>query len=372
MARLTSPGFPMAYRPLDYGVHNISTEANTTLTVNCTISIPGFKKCQKDRLIVSSNGVSQKVCGMKGPKDFVTVNDAVIFEFKSVQKKLGGIFWCDVKAEAQTPCDCGKSKLTRIVGGQESFPGDFPWLAAIVMANPTKPKPICGASLYNNQWLITSASCVSKYAPKKKTKLIVAKLGMRDWGNNMVKMVGIQKIHIHPDYSKYTRMNDIALVELKAKQMMPYSPNIMPVCMPDLTDDFNNSKVFVAGWGLNQTINGSQPNATNYVKLSVVDQAECNQTLMYAPQWAYEVTSNQFCAGMTNTSACDYDNGGPVTVVTGKPPRHVLAGIVSQADGCGKENTYTIFTKISAYVNWIKMKTMSANCDVKQEVFKYL
>ncbi len=59
----------------------------------------------------------------------------------------------------------------RIIGGQESVPHSFPWQVYI-----TDDSFICGASLINNNWIVTAAHCVDGLIP---TTLKVY-LGMHD------------------------------------------------------------------------------------------------------------------------------------------------------------------------------------------------
>ena len=49
---------------------------------------------------------------------------------------------------------CGIKLKTRIVGGQFSKKGDWPWLAALI-------RPVdCGAALISNHHILTAAHCI--------------------------------------------------------------------------------------------------------------------------------------------------------------------------------------------------------------------
>ena len=50
--------------------------------------------------------------------------------------------------------------VKRIVGGEESSAGEWPWLVTLQMArNGTDFEHLCGGSLIHPQWVVTAAHC---------------------------------------------------------------------------------------------------------------------------------------------------------------------------------------------------------------------
>lgn len=60
--------------------------------------------------------------------------------------------------------ECGiTNKENRIVGGRPTIPNRYPWIARLVYDGRFH----CGASLINNDYVITAAHCVRKYVLKQ-------------------------------------------------------------------------------------------------------------------------------------------------------------------------------------------------------------
>ena len=70
------------------------------------------------------------------------------------------------------------------------------------------------------------------------------------------------------------------------------------------------------------------------------------------------IGSDQICAGleMGGKDSCQGDSGGPL-VVTGAHgcPRQI--GIVSWGDGCAEKSAYGVYTRVSAFADWIQKHT---------------
>lgn len=71
-----------------------------------------------------------------------------------------------------SPLECGIiNKKTRIVGGQQTYVNQYPWMALLMYKN----RFYCGATLINNLYVMTAAHCVqlsiSKSSQALKTKI---------------------------------------------------------------------------------------------------------------------------------------------------------------------------------------------------------
>uniref|UniRef100_F6TQ11 Vitamin K-dependent protein C n=1 Tax=Callithrix jacchus TaxID=9483 RepID=F6TQ11_CALJA len=235
----------------------------------------------------------------------------------------------------------------RLVDGKLTRRGDSPWQVVLL---DSQKKLACGAVLIHPSWVLTAAHCLED--PRK----LLVRLGeydLRRWERWELDL-DIEEVLVHPNYSKSTTDNDIALVRLA--QPATLSQTIVPVCLPDsglaereLTQA--GQETIVTGWGY-QSSREKDPkrNRTfvlNFIKIPVVPRNECSKVM------SNMVSENMLCAGILGDrqDACDGDSGGPMVVSF--RGTWFLVGLVSWGEGCGLLHNYGVYTKVSRYLDWI-------------------
>ncbi|NXN55789.1 ENTK Enteropeptidase, partial [Rynchops niger] len=145
---------------------------------------------------------------------------------------------------------CGKhlvsqSNGTRIVGGSDARREAWPWIVSLHFNS----RPVCGASLVSDEWLVTAAHCV--YGRQFKPSQWKAVLGLYDQSDmtQSSKVVrNIDQIVINPHYVKRTKNSDIAVMHLQYK--VQYTDYIQPICLPETNQQFlPGINCSIAGWG---------------------------------------------------------------------------------------------------------------------------
>lgn len=165
----------------------------------------------------------------------------------------------------------------------------------------------------------------------------------------------IEKMIKHPGYGSNGH-NDIALLRLSRPAQ--FSTYVKPICLP-LSDDlqeltsFHGTQFTVAGWGY--TENGVSSETKLKVDVNGVNQRDCQQAYN---QWKKTIWEKQICAGgEAGKDSCGGDSGGPLmtTHADDQGNRYwYAAGLVSYGpEICGMENVPGIYTRISAYIDWI-------------------
>jgi secreted trypsin-like serine protease len=167
----------------------------------------------------------------------------------------------------------------------------------------------------------------------------------------------VRELIIHEDW-KHDGDNfdaDIALLVLKTEVDLTQRQYVRIVCLPPA----NQGEVTGDGTVVGFKRSTDEDSTSNEVTLPAVAQAQCFE----ADDRFHELSSNRtFCAGFVNQgkSACKGDTGGGFYQLDRSTRKHILAGIVSASPrdpsgGCNT-NTYSVFTDVSKFVEWIKEK----------------
>lgn len=270
-----------------------------------------------------------------------------------------------VSTQKQT---CGKAGFQphsrpRIVGGSNSQPGDWPWMAAIYRDDQF----ICGGSLITSSHVLTAAHCFYYFNyiitdPKRYTIW----LGRTDLAKNEDKMKQfskVDKVFVHTAFSFKTYRNDIAIIKLKAP--VELTEYVQPICLPDQDEAKARKRGYVIGWGTTKKVTAEQAQGPSSAKskfalLPIAANEACRKSL---PANAPYYSDVMFCAGSGKgkKDACQGDSGGPlVTYKTmrdeNKRPFFIwkATGIVSWGIGCAQKHTYGYYTRVSYYKKWIQ------------------
>ncbi|XP_012881416.1 PREDICTED: coagulation factor IX [Dipodomys ordii] len=235
--------------------------------------------------------------------------------------------------------------FSRVVGGADAKPGQFPWQ---VLLNGKIPA-FCGGSIINEKWVVTAAHCIE---PGDKIEVVAGEYNIDEKEDTEQRRNVIQVI-THQNYNatinKYS--HDIALLELD--KPLTLNSYVTPICIAnrEYTNTFLKfGSSYVSGWG--RIFNRGRPaSVLQYLRVPFVDRATCLRSTTFT------IDKNMFCAGYHDggKDSCQGDSGGPhISEVEGTS---FLTGIISWGEECAMKGKYGIYTKVSRYVNWIKEKT---------------
>lgn len=387
----TSPNFPFPY-PNDIScLYLAQSPPRTAITMTCaSFSVTPARDCTLDVFYVSPTGDrfmsdARYFCG-SGVVDVTTEGNAFAAYFFS-RPKLSYNFYrgfrcllsvvpkdqssgqtttnappsttargpqpTTVFPETSPPgdCECGRRSASRIVGGEEATPNEWPWQAALRFIS--NGEVFCGATLVQDSWLVTASHCVEQFDKKD----IFVSLGDHIYNQNAdtqyEQHITIQEIIMHENYDPLTVDNDIALLRLSGP--VQYSPGVGPVCLPFqfAAKDFQGENATVTGWGTN-VFHGSVNEALHEVELPIISEAECKDFLPGA------ITSNMMCTYDPGHDACQGDSGGPL--VWAWQGRHYLVGVVSWGRSCAEVGLPGVYARVTNYLEWIEAKTGGGFC----------
>ncbi|XP_043851865.1 chymotrypsin-C [Dromiciops gliroides] len=239
---------------------------------------------------------------------------------------------------------------TRVVGGSDVTPHSWPWQISLQYLKDNTYRHTCGGTLISNQHVLTAAHCISKSLTYR---VVLGK-------NNLVEeeagsvAVGVDTIFVHEKWNSFLVRNDIALIKLA--EPVELSDTIQAACLPPkdtaLAQDY---PCYVTGWGRLWT-DGPIADVLQQALLPVVDYNTCTQR----DWWGALVTKNMVCAGGDGVIAsCNGDSGGPLNCEAANGAWEVR-GIVSFGSslGCNTAKKPSVFTRVSAYIDWINEKLM--------------
>ncbi|XP_070494837.1 chymotrypsinogen B-like [Chironomus tepperi] len=235
-----------------------------------------------------------------------------------------------------------------IIGGESAGVGEFPFQVALGYRNEEKNiiEYKCGGSLIADDIVLTAVHC----ANRRDTTPVTVKLGRAslvkdeyDYGDG--EDIEIESIVLHPKYSRFTKLNDIALI--KMKQPTNFTWPIDFICLS--SDDSDLPKNFtITGFGINDFDTKQTSNWLLKATVNLYQQKDCNNLVQ---QGGKEIVETQFCAkGYKGADACQGDSGGPVSFRKNGLP--YLYGIVSYGMACGS-SAPGIYTKVNQFLEWI-------------------
>ncbi|KAK3520726.1 hypothetical protein QTP70_030593 [Hemibagrus guttatus] len=230
---------------------------------------------------------------------------------------------------------CGKPPLnTKIVGGVDAPPGNWPWQVSFQI----RGSHFCGGSLISENWVLSAAHCFQSVVASNVKVL----LGLEDvQGTNPNKQQrSVSKIINHEDYSESSTVyNDIALVQLSSS--VTFNNYIVPVCLSTNSSSFSTgTNVWITGFGrVGYNVDLPYPQTLQEVQVLTLSNNDCAK--VYGSN---VILDNMICAGVPEggKDSCQGDSGGPL--VFKQNTTWVQVGIVSFGSGCAKPNSpgYTL------------------------------
>jgi secreted trypsin-like serine protease len=226
-----------------------------------------------------------------------------------------------------------------------------------------------GFALVCQHLFLPAAHCfLAKYSGKRTwPKQVVAWVGKHNLMKNEeedAKAHQVNDIMIHEDwdFNSNSLDGDLALLLLDEEVDLsnPFIDGV--VCLPPSSSNPFIGNGTMSGWGVSEwsIANWEEHSMTpNDLDLPAVTNQQCTN----ANYRFHELVSNRtFCAGFIDQgkSACQGDSGGGLLYFDKTARSFNLAGIVSgtlfnSMDEC-EINTYTVFTDVAKFVDWINEK----------------
>lgn len=295
-----------------------------------------------------------------------------------------------------------------VVGGTDVPVGEQNWMAT-VRVSELNDMPICGATVINENWILTAAHCVvmssgssidaGSYFVLKPSRISIS-AGINDLTLTDIKhFYSVSHVVVHPDYTpfafhdtsyesdgtKVTELVHTALdSDLALLRVNRVFSDITPVELANAlsADEIdarlsaqwqehsrpNNIKV--SGWGATNSEGTEQSNVLKETTLSFLPMYECYERLENGNDTPFIIDTpfnkTKVCTlpsellevgGSVGNDSCKGDSGGPLRALNSNNT-WVQHGIVSGSPVgspvCGSINRPTFYTRVGTYFDWIQ------------------
>ncbi|XP_067299486.1 transmembrane protease serine 3 isoform X2 [Pseudorasbora parva] len=231
----------------------------------------------------------------------------------------------------------------RIVGGNLSVEGQFPWQVSLHF----QTVHLCGGSIISSRWILTAAHCVYEYAIPMFWTVYV---GLIDQPMNAAQSLAVEKIIYHRRYRPKGLDYDIALMKLV--QPLIFNGFVEPICLPNFGEEFEDGKMcWISGWGATAE-GGDGSEALLSARVPLISNKVCSTPTVYQGY----ISPGMICAGYLEggTDSCQGDSGGPLACEDSSVWK--LVGATSWGQGCAESNKPGVYTRITQSLTWIHLQ----------------
>merc|ERR1712055_379380 len=245
--------------------------------------------------------------------------------------------------------NCGQSKSTKIVGGNEVTPHEYPWQVGLFIDDMY----FCGGSIISEDWILTAAHCMDGAGF---VNVVMGAHSIHDSTEPTRVEVMSTDFFCHENWNSFTLSNDLALIKMPAP--ITFTPEIQPVCLPSYAegnDAFVGESVTLTGWGRSSDSASGISEVLRKVDVTTISNEDCQ---------AYYgiITDGILCIdSVDGHGSCNGDSGGPMNYAHPGEHEHEgteTRGITSFGPSTGCETGYPdAYTRVTSYLDWIESNT---------------
>ncbi|XP_029001418.1 elastase-1-like [Betta splendens] len=243
----------------------------------------------------------------------------------------------------------------RVIGGHDAAPNTWRWQVSLQYDSYSDGSyyHLCGGTIIDSFYIMTAAHCILSVQANR--YLVVVGEHNLDKYEGSEQFIRVERIILHPGWNgDLAKGNDLALLKLFNPVQNNGYVEIANLPRPDhvLPHGF---PCYITGWGL-VGYGGGIAAVLQEAPIPVVEHAVCSQP----GWWGGAALNTMVCAGGDGViSGCQGDSGGPLSCYSDGAWR--VHGVVSYgpAGQCNQVTKPTVFTRVSAFEDWIYSIVMS-------------
>lgn len=260
-----------------------------------------------------------------------------------------------------------------IVGGDVTTVSTTPWQVMLVDYDETYwPGEIgynyfqfCGASIISDTWIATAAHCVED--PFYWQWLRIAAGQTYAYGSTFDGLaesdfIRVSEVYVRYDYISAKTSSDIALLKL-ASPLTLDGTNVAAINVPGIVGSswpIAGTDAVISGWGTTSA-GGSQSNQLKSATIDVLTNPSSKVCGLYTKN--EYINTVMLCGGVAagGVDTCQGDSGGPLAIYNATSSKWILGGITSWGTGCADKNYPGVYTRVTAFVQWIQSIVSNTN-----------
>ncbi|XP_071564126.1 serine protease gd isoform X1 [Temnothorax nylanderi] len=254
-----------------------------------------------------------------------------------------------------------ESTNSLISNGEETLPGQWPWVAGLFIDRNVYTFR-CIGSILTDTHILTAALCLKLTNTNNDTidhnilEVVLGQFGIYLPIRSMTTVKRkVASYKIHPDFAHTaTRDSDLAILTLRSR--VEFSPFIKPICLWSGSTNLENvvdRTGYIVGWSLDDwTLTKLRT-----LRVPIVSQETCLRSDQNFIAYTSERT---FCAGLlSEIGPCFGDTGSGLVLFDNSTSRYHLRGVLSfflRHNNSCDVGKYVVYVDVAKYLSWIQQQ----------------